>query len=153
MSNRNLTATFCDDIRHEIGGKISLIGCYAGDMIVPVFPITLPKLCLHFTLTTRLDTPFHGPITVSIFQSGNVISKVDINSGWAPAANLPARPDGTARDTLFLQGGFELSPITFDKPTTLLIVAETEGDVIQGPMLHIGTPPVPQNSEVESGEA
>lgn len=153
MSNRSLTATFCDDIRHEIGSKVSLIGCYAGDMIVPVFPITLPKLCIHFTLTTRLDAPFHGPITVSIFQNGNVISKVDISSGWSPDTALPSRPDGTARDTLFLQGGFELSPISFDKPTTLRILAETEGEIIQGPMLHIGTPPVSQTSEAEPGQA
>ena len=37
---------FCDDIRYEINGKVTLVGVYAADMVLPNdFPVTLPKIC------------------------------------------------------------------------------------------------------------
>jgi hypothetical protein len=40
---------FCDDIRNEVGGKLSFIGCYNAVMFVPSqFPCLLPKFCVHF---------------------------------------------------------------------------------------------------------
>ena len=35
----------CDDIRQEIGNKISLIGVYSKGIFVTKFPFTFPKLC------------------------------------------------------------------------------------------------------------
>ncbi len=35
----------CDDIREEVGNKISMMGVYAKDIFVPKFPFTFPKLC------------------------------------------------------------------------------------------------------------
>jgi hypothetical protein len=37
---------FCDDIRVEIGGKLTYVGVYTGPMLVPTFPFTLQKLAL-----------------------------------------------------------------------------------------------------------
>src|SRR5450759_1276936 len=37
---------FCDDIRHELGGKTTIVGIYQIDMIYPpevVFPLVIPK--------------------------------------------------------------------------------------------------------------
>lgn len=35
---------FCDDIRDEIGGKTTLVGCYTTEIVVNTdFPVTLPK--------------------------------------------------------------------------------------------------------------
>lgn len=42
-------ASYCDDIRQELGGKISLMGIYRADMRVPFFPITLPRFCIVAT--------------------------------------------------------------------------------------------------------
>jgi hypothetical protein len=39
---------FCDDIRQEIAGKVSLIGIYGQDMVVHgEFPALYPKLCIY----------------------------------------------------------------------------------------------------------
>ena len=35
----------CDDIRTEVGNKISMMGVYQKDIFVPKFPFILPKLC------------------------------------------------------------------------------------------------------------
>jgi hypothetical protein len=46
MIARHVETLFCDDIRHEVGGKLSYIGVYSGGLFVRAFPVTLPKLCL-----------------------------------------------------------------------------------------------------------
>ena len=41
--------SFCDDIRFEIGGKITLVGIYQSDLLLPantILPAHLPKLAL-----------------------------------------------------------------------------------------------------------
>ncbi|MHB2205089.1 hypothetical protein [Methylobacterium sp. CM6257] len=39
---------FCDDIRHELGNKLSIIGIYQSDFIVNAdFPLMIPKFCLY----------------------------------------------------------------------------------------------------------
>nr|WP_047579036.1 hypothetical protein [Methylobacterium sp. ZNC0032] len=50
---------FCDDIRNEVGGKLSFIGCYNSVMFVPaMFPFTLPKFCVHLHVVTPAHRPF-----------------------------------------------------------------------------------------------
>jgi hypothetical protein len=39
--DRHIQTVFCDDIRHEVGGKHSYIGVYSGKLFVPTFPATL----------------------------------------------------------------------------------------------------------------
>jgi hypothetical protein len=42
--------TFCDDIRHEVTGKMTLVGVYGGQMVVGgTLPITLPQICAVIT--------------------------------------------------------------------------------------------------------
>ncbi len=42
--------TFCDDIRHEVSGKMTLVGVYDGLMMLGgALPITLPQLCAAIT--------------------------------------------------------------------------------------------------------
>lgn len=38
-------AIICDDIRQEIGNKVSYIGIYGSDIFVSKLPFTFPKLC------------------------------------------------------------------------------------------------------------
>jgi hypothetical protein len=38
-------AIICDDIRQEIGNKLTFVGVYQDQIIVPRFPFTFPKLC------------------------------------------------------------------------------------------------------------
>jgi hypothetical protein len=54
-SGRVVVATYCDDIRYELGGKYSLIGCYKQDLIVSKMPIVIPKLCISVTVVTPID--------------------------------------------------------------------------------------------------
>ena len=54
---------FCDDIRNEIGGKLSFVGCYNAIMFVSAqFPLTLPKFCIHMHILSSADRPFRSII-------------------------------------------------------------------------------------------
>ena len=55
MMNRQVSTTFCDDIRQEIGGKLSYMGVYSSDLYVGGFPITLPKFCVAIRVMTPAD--------------------------------------------------------------------------------------------------
>lgn len=42
--------TFCDDVRQEVGNKLSIMGIYGANLIVPSYPTVLPKLCCVFNV-------------------------------------------------------------------------------------------------------
>lgn len=55
---------FCDDIRYEAGGKISLMGIYNGSLEVKELPVTMAKLCLIVTLNEKRSSSGHRRIKV-----------------------------------------------------------------------------------------
>ncbi|WP_112794689.1 DUF6941 family protein [Rhizobium sp. SYY.PMSO] len=51
---------FCDDVRTEIGEKLSFIGVYSGVLMLPEFPFSLPKFCVHVNLITLATEPYRS---------------------------------------------------------------------------------------------
>jgi hypothetical protein len=43
------TGIVCDDIREEIGNKLTLIGIYEQEIFVSKLPYTFPKLCFFIS--------------------------------------------------------------------------------------------------------
>ncbi|MCP1537784.1 hypothetical protein [Methylorubrum extorquens] len=41
------TTAFCEDIRFEASGSVSLVGVYNKDIVVPEFPIIIPKFGVY----------------------------------------------------------------------------------------------------------
>jgi hypothetical protein len=70
---------FCDDIRMEIGGKLTYVGVYqSGTMLVPgSFPATVPKLALGIVYKQRHDKVVL-PFTLWIFFPGDAEDKPSI---------------------------------------------------------------------------
>jgi hypothetical protein len=55
---------FCDDIREEIGGKLTYVGVYKNSLLISaVAPVTLPQLCAAISL--RIG-PSEKPLTVTV---------------------------------------------------------------------------------------
>jgi hypothetical protein len=65
-------AIFCDDIREEVGGKFSLIGCYANDIqfIDVSFPITIPKLAV-FAVARLPPEPVTPQLQILVYLPGD----------------------------------------------------------------------------------
>ena len=82
---------FSDDIRHEVGGKISLIGIYRGDIIFPTSPpIIYPKLCASVWLIAEPDD-IPNEIHVSVLAPDQTeIARLDIQDMDAVFSDSPS---------------------------------------------------------------
>jgi hypothetical protein len=89
-------AVFCDDIRQEVGGKITLVGIYAGQCLVPSIPCSLPKLCLVLNISATRAAPVQSVTVTGAFAGNEVLNmtldKNHIAEIMDPSIN--ARPDG-----------------------------------------------------------
>jgi hypothetical protein len=85
------SALICDDIRREITGKDILIGVYAGDIIVPQVPFSIP-LTLWFELSPEKTGPHK--VSVRLSYAGEEVFKleagIDVQSVGPAALPLPS---------------------------------------------------------------
>ncbi len=132
-------SVFCDDIRHEVGEKISLIGVYAADLVVPRMPITLPKLCVWSVIGTDIERPF-SRLVVKLVQEGKptpLIESLDL----APEAREwyeKSRQDfDDSVEHLHYGLEFAVVPFQIDATTSLRVIAETDSGILKGRRLRI----------------
>lgn len=65
----------CDDIRQEVGNKLSLMGIYPRDAIALPIPSVIPKLCFHFVFSyTKPGSTFRIQL---IDPEGNKLLSID----------------------------------------------------------------------------
>ncbi len=103
---------FCDDIRREIGSKITYVGAYPSKMLVHGdFPITLPKFGLGVTYVQHRAT-FVSPSKLFVFLPGDEDDKASIEAEIDPASvpNLPDDPNPNA--VMAVNAILLLSPLT-----------------------------------------
>lgn len=133
-TDRILTAIFCDDIRHEMGNKMSFMGCYQGELFVPAVPTGLSKLCIFATALTPIERPFKS-LTFRIVMDDNVeLARLEI-----PEEAFPAMPDvlDETATRKSVSTALMFSPFIIEKPTSLRLMADTEEGEIIGPRLLI----------------
>lgn len=135
---RHLEVTYCDDIREEVGGKISLMGIYTGDMFVASMPLLLPKLCIAVNVVTPIDEPLQT-LNLNIYKEG--VSEPLLSTGEISIPDLP-HDDNSIMQVAHLI--FALSPFQIDEETKLRVVAETENGQIVGRPLKIIKAPAPE---------
>jgi hypothetical protein len=132
-ADRFVHAIFCDDMRHEMGNKVSFMGCYQGELFVPFAPIALPKLCVYVTISTPAERPFTS-LSIRVDQGNNTIANVDTTSAdWAQP--MPPAPDDVTM--LLANVGVMLSPFAITEPGDIRVVVTTEEGAILGPRLHL----------------
>jgi len=131
---RHLEVIFCDDIREEVGNKLSFMGVYSADMTVPVVPIILNKLCIVVRAITENSDPFES-LKVSVFQGDDRIELITTGQIALPDANL----DSNKSPLQVIQLTFMLSPFQIDKETTIRVQAITEREELNsvGLIVHV----------------
>jgi hypothetical protein len=67
----------CDDVRHEIGGKRTLVGIYGNDLVVPSVPSNLPQLCFVIKLDLANSNIAKMTLTVEM-SAGQTIGPLSI---------------------------------------------------------------------------
>lgn len=136
--DRFVTGIFCDDIRHEMGNKLSFMGCYQSELIVPSMPTVLSKLCIHVSACTPKPKPFKA-LTLRLLQDDDKeLARIEV-----PAEGLTDSPqshDETAT-RITVSTAIVFSPFVIEKLTSLRLMATTEEGDIVGPRLMIKTLP------------
>jgi hypothetical protein len=135
--DRFITAIFCDDIRPELGNKLSFMGCYQGEIIVQITPVVLPKLCVSVSVSTPKERPFKL-LAIRVVQDDDVeLARMDIpKEGIKGIAGSSQISDKTST-RISLNTAIVFSPFVIEKPTMLRLVATTEEGEITGPRLLI----------------
>lgn len=128
---RFVVAQFCDDIRHELGNKISLIGCYGAELIVPNLPAVLPKLCAQVKVFVPADQPL-GPMTVRLRRDEEILGEL--------LAIPPTSPQAETDDARWhlVTALITLAPFSIEGPCALRAEAALEdGEILRSGVLRI----------------
>ena len=127
-AERFIVVQYCDDIRQEVGNKLSLMGCYSGDLLVEKLPAVLPKLCVQIKVITPRDLPFEKIVLRAFLNEDQVgeleVPVQDINRSLEKTID----PEVTR---MTLSAIMSFSPLVFEKEGVIRIEAETEMGVIR----------------------
>jgi hypothetical protein len=131
---RYITAIFCDDIRHEVGGKMSYMGCYQDEIIVETAPVLLPKLCAFISIVTPEERPFES-LKIRVVQDDDVeLARMDVPIKGITETNQIFDNTSTRKT---INTAIVFSPFAIEKPTMLRLMAMTEEGEIIGPRILI----------------
>lgn len=140
-----LSTIYCDDIRQEVGGKLSLIGVYNTVLYVPQFPVTLPKfwiLATHVSPSSeRLKT-----LKMRVFKDNEPLADLDatpehLDQLANPREPVVPLPDGSKR-VVSSHMHVCFSPLVLDRPCVLRVAAITDKGEVRGLGLQVQQQPV-----------
>lgn len=142
----NFTSIFCDDVRHELNGKFSLMGIYTGDMYVPVFPIALPKICAYFVLCVPVGSSNSADAFISVMKGAEVISSITLTV--PPTNEAPTPSHGKPAAYHRSLGVLEFPGMTFIEPTLIEVVVQIDGQSLIGGRLWVTTFPQSEDASL-----
>lgn len=135
LSSRLVIAQFCDDIRHEIGGKFTLVGCYSGEMIIDKLPAVLPKLCAQISVFTPFERPFER-LLLRASLNGDILAELDMPTREMNES-IQKKQLKSELGRLSARAVMVFAPLPVYEPCNLSIEAETEDGIILGSFLKI----------------
>lgn len=138
---------FCDDIRHELGNKTSLIGVYENDMLFqhPTFPLLIPKLVMAIVVEVpKADLP--DKIKLEIFFPGDeeipmhtdTVNTTDAVSQRYETMQGETSGNAADRETFKFTFQLVLSPAKIDELGFIKVRAHLDGELLQLGQLRIG---------------
>jgi len=137
QSPRYLSTIFADDIRQEVGGKISVIGIYKSKMLVEKFPLEIPKLAVLMSAVTSINEPFSN-LTFKVLKNDEILQELSV-----PLENLLDLKHKSLEEKesriIEIQFIAMLKPFNLDGNTLFSSLIETETGVIRGQSIEICT--------------
>lgn len=139
---------FCDDIRHEVDGKVSFIGTYQGGLQVNgPFPATVPKFGFGVSLFQH-RTVFSNTLSLRIYFPGDEDDKPSVVSDM----DTPTTPPDGQQDTgsfIVMRANLILTGMTLKEPGTIKVRA-----LIKDTLYPLGSLPIAQGpATLSSGQA
>mgnify|MGYP000373254618 CR=1 FL=1 len=142
MTSRAINTTYCDDIRREVGNKMSYMGVYSSKLLVPEFPAILPKLSIIIEVRTPISEPFEE-LELRVLQGEQIVGQVEFDSDiLSTQSSLAEEPDAD-NDTdvndglVVVRAVVTISPLVISENQTIRVRAITESGELKGPGLRL----------------
>ena len=132
---RTLQTIWCDDVRMEVGNKMSLMGIYSTELLVPTFPFVLQKLCLRTISSADIKKPFKQ-LKIVVSKNDEVVAEIDMTESLSHQDNAPSHIKDGAK-FIVVQSFFVLGQMTIDEPVTFKAKAISDTGVIKGHGLRV----------------
>lgn len=135
MTSRHMWALVCDDVRQEVGNKVSFMGLYGGEIFLPAFPATLPKLCVALYVRTLTSDPF-AHLVIRVLKDDLELARIELPNEQLTA--MKAERDASTEDG-YVTVAFmcQFSPFVIEEASTLRFRAETERETLKGGSVRI----------------
>lgn len=139
---RYLHSIYCDDIRHEINGKISYVGVYHGKLLVPSVPVVVPKLCVAIFAVTSANEPFKK-FSLKILKNDEKLVEQEISSEQLnQASDVSGSTTNDKQDKIqVLNFLFQFSPFPIESNMRLRVRADTDKGELKAPGLIVEQAP------------
>ena len=130
------SVVFCDDVRHEVTGKLTMVGVYTGQMMLTDnLPVILPQICAVTTFRLAPPTETINPI-IKIFKSGEDAPLFEMTAEVSAAqpSDFSPPPSHPEADTVrFLQMVItaQMQNLVVTEPCTLRVRAFVGDDEIR----------------------
>ncbi|CAN7732736.1 hypothetical protein LJR220_001886 [Bradyrhizobium sp. LjRoot220] len=115
--------TFCDDIRFEVDGKVTMVGCYHGEMTINGgFPSTLAKFAMSIIFTQKREL-FEPVLKLHVFLPGDPENEPGI------VVDVDSQIDITKTDRprIGARANLVLSPLTINAPGVIKVRIARQG--------------------------
>jgi hypothetical protein len=136
---RHAFCHFADDLRFEVGNKVSLIGMYSGEMFVPVIPVTLPKLVAMGFCTTRADKLIES-LSFKVFLGDQILQEGELPADTLRDIQAHVASGGDAGDPvreISIGVNVMLSPLHLTTLAPLKVVLIADGEELVAGKLRI----------------
>ena len=133
---RQIDVIYCDDIREEVGNKVSYMGVYAGELRVPDAPVLLGKLCIAVRMHTAISQPFETlEVRVVKEKAGEEVAEILTTGVIEQPADFTVDDDAATR--ILAQLHFMLQPFQIDESFELRVKVKTEAEELVSSALRI----------------
>lgn len=134
---RFVLCQFCDDIRSEVDGKISLMGIYSGGLQVNTkLPVTLAKLCIVSNISCPTNDPFKS-LKLEIFYEEALLFSSEVPENVLADHN---KHFGKSERGMIMQFAVQISPLVIDRPGHVRVQVTTESGTFTANRLEVTAP-------------
>lgn len=133
---RSVTAIYCDDIRQEVGNKVSYMGTYTGLLLVASLPATIPKLMVAVHVFTPQEQPFKS-LKIRLTKNDELLSETQIPDETLESQAIVPVADLGDEVSIAFSFIFAFTPLPVTELSKIRIRVQTESEELKGPALVI----------------
>jgi len=135
--SRSVSTIYCDDIRREVGEKVSFMGVYGSSLIVTEFPATLPKLCIIISVITPANKPFEE-LCIRVFLESEIVGQIEFDGDQLSEMLSSIDNNNEAEDgALHMRAVLTISPLVISASSKIRVRVITESEELKGLALNI----------------